>query len=92
LDLVLGLWEIRPRMQTIYVVRKGKPEAIQAEVKENVASIPLPYGAYRRIKRPRWHPTLAEAEEAARIASLRALERARKLIAESESIPVRRVA
>jgi hypothetical protein len=79
-------------MQTVYIVRKGKPEAIQAEVNENIASIPLPYGAYRRIKRPRWHPTLAEAEEAAKIASLRALERARKLIAESESLSVRRVA
>ena len=82
MDLVLGLWEIRPRMQTIYVVRKGKPEAIQAEVKENVASIPLPYGAYRRIKRPRWHPTLAEAEEAVRAASDRAAARARKILIE----------
>jgi hypothetical protein len=40
------------------------------------------------------YPEIAReiSAEAARIASLRALERARKLIAESESIPVRRVA
>lgn len=79
-------------MQTVYVVRKGKPEAIKAEVKENIASIPLPYGAYRRIKRPRWHPTLAEAEEAARTASDRAAARARKLLMErGELAPSRNV-
>jgi hypothetical protein len=69
-------------MQTVYVVRNGKTQAIQAEVKDDIASIPLPYGAYRRIKRPRWHPTLAEAQEAARAASDRAAARARKLLME----------
>ena len=72
-------------MQTVFLIRKGQIVSVEAEVSANVASIPLAFGAVRRIFRPRWYATQEEAAAALQAAKNRALERARKLIESAEA-------
>lgn len=72
-------------MQTVFLIRKGQIVSVEAEVSGPVASIPLAFGAVRRIFRPRWYPTHAEADAARKAAKERAIERARKLLEEAKA-------
>jgi len=72
-------------MQTVFLIRKGQIVSVEADVSGPVASIPLAFGAVRRIFRPRWYPTHAEASAALQAAKERALERARKLLEEAKA-------
>ena len=59
-----------PQAMKIYVIQGfNKVRQVEAEVEGELARIPLPWGAFKVFKKPRWSET--EAEAMAQVSAIR---------------------